>query len=301
MLRIRLSDDFFDDSTPKLGELLVATDVEVSELIIVEAEEVKEGAVEVADGASNLDCLRSDVIGGSDDGSFLNSSSGHHNGHGIRIVASTDGVNSAAFVVVGGAPKFAVPNDESVVEHAALLEVFDQRCPRFVHGGNARGVAPFEVVMRIPTTGEDLYEACPLFDEAAGHEALASEVVGDFVVHAIHFTDVFRFVVDFDNFRDLHLHAVGEFVGFHARSEISMFGVAPGVLVVEESQLIQSSSLVGAGFEGLGFEIKKGGAFWAESGSLIMSRKEAIGPVFGPTLWKSHLGHDDVAGEVLIF
>ena len=62
------ADEFLDHGAAKLGELFVATGVEVGELIIVEAEE---GAVEVADGAGDVDGLGADVVGSSDDGTFL--------------------------------------------------------------------------------------------------------------------------------------------------------------------------------------------------------------------------------------
>ena len=58
---------------------------------------------------------------------------------------------------------------------------------------------------------------------------------------------------------------------------------------------------MGAGFEGLGLEIEKGRAFWSEGSSLIISGEEAVGPILGPPLGEGHFGHDDVAGEVLVF
>ena len=81
------ADEFLDQGAAKLGELFVATGVEVGELIIVEAEE---GAVEVADGAGDVDGLGADVVGSSDDGTFFDTASGHHDGHGICVVAAAN-------------------------------------------------------------------------------------------------------------------------------------------------------------------------------------------------------------------
>ena len=155
--------------------------------------------------------------------------------------------------------------------------------------------------MAVPSSGEDLHEAGAFFDEAAGHEALAAEVVGDLVVHAIHFAGFFGFAVEIDDVGDFHLHAVGEFVGLHTGGEVSVLGMVFCVLVVEKGQLVQGGALVGAGFEGLGLEIEKGRAFWSEGSSLIISGEEAVGPILGPPLGEGHFGHDDVAGEVLVF
>ena len=53
---------------------------------------------------------------------FLFRSSSNVNGTvGVGVVASADGVNASAFVVVRGATEVATPDDESVVEHAALF------------------------------------------------------------------------------------------------------------------------------------------------------------------------------------
>ena len=105
--------------------------------------------------------------------------------------------------------------------------------------------------MAVPTTGEDLYKADALFDEAAGHEALAPEVVGGLVIHAIHVADVPGLAVEIDDIWDFHLHAVSEFIRFHARSKVGMFGMLAGVFVIEAGEGIERGALVFARFERL--------------------------------------------------
>ena len=105
--------------------------------------------------------------------------------------------------------------------------------------------------MGIPTTGEDLYEARALLHKSARHEALATEGGGLFLVEAVHLLDVLRLGVDAHHFGHFHLHPVGEFVALHAGGEIAMLGVAGGMLVVEEAELVDELALVLAVFEGL--------------------------------------------------
>ena len=50
-------DQFIDDLPAKLAELLVASAVEVGELVVIETEEVKQGDVDVADGMLDVDGL----------------------------------------------------------------------------------------------------------------------------------------------------------------------------------------------------------------------------------------------------
>ena len=131
-----LRQKFLDDLTSELGELFVATGVEVGKLVVVEAHEVEEGAVEVANGVDAVDGLGTNGIGRTNDAG-LHAATGHEHGHGVGIMAAADGVNTAASVVVGRAAEFAAPDDESVVEHAALFEIADQGGHGFVYSGDA--------------------------------------------------------------------------------------------------------------------------------------------------------------------
>ena len=61
------SDEFANDLTAELAELLVATSVEEGELVVVQPEQMKEGGVQVANRVGDLDCLRSQFVRGSHD------------------------------------------------------------------------------------------------------------------------------------------------------------------------------------------------------------------------------------------
>ena len=56
--------------------------------------------MQVADGMSDLNGLRAEFVGGTDDGSLLHAAAGHEHGHGIGVVAATEGINAATFVVI---------------------------------------------------------------------------------------------------------------------------------------------------------------------------------------------------------
>lgn len=63
--------------------------VVVGELVVIEAEEVKDGAVDVTDVVNAVDGFGADVVGGADGVSSFGSASGEPHRHGVGIVVAT--------------------------------------------------------------------------------------------------------------------------------------------------------------------------------------------------------------------
>ena len=78
-------------------------------------------------------------------------------------------------LAVGGAAELAAPDDQGVVEHAALLEVLDEGRAGLVDVLALGLVLLGEVVVGVPAAVEDLDVAHPAFGEAAGVEAAGGE------------------------------------------------------------------------------------------------------------------------------
>ena len=112
-----------------------------------------------------------------------------------------------------------------------------------IHAADALGVRAFEVVVAVPAAAEDLHEAHAFLDHLAGEQALAAKRGGVLVVEAIHLAGRFRFALDIHQLGHFHLHAIGQFVGLHARGEILVLGMLRGVLRVEEGQLVEELPL----------------------------------------------------------
>ena len=70
------------------------------------------------------------------------------------------------------ATEFASPNDECIVQHAALFQVFDQRRTRLVGIATARGAPAFQAAVVIPVRVEQLDEAHPALGEATRENAI---------------------------------------------------------------------------------------------------------------------------------
>ena len=101
--------------------------MQVGELVVVEAEEVEEGYVEVADRVDDVDGLLADLIGGADHRAGLDPAAGEEDRHRLAVVVAAGALAAAADAVVGGAAELAGPDDQGVVEQAALPEVADER------------------------------------------------------------------------------------------------------------------------------------------------------------------------------
>ena len=200
--------------------------------------------MQVADRMGDLDGLGADLVGGPDDGALLYTTTSHEHGHGIGVVATTEGIDAAAFVVVWRTAEFAGPNDERIIEHAAFFEVFDERGHRLIDRTDPRGVPSLEVIVAVPAAGKYLHEAHTLLNKPTGHQTLAAEFSRLLAIHAVRLTDVLRFAFHVDDARHLGLHAEGEFVATHARGEILVAGMLGGVALIEKGEFVEGRPLM---------------------------------------------------------
>ena len=110
-----------------VGEAEVAAGVVVGEFLVIEAEEVENGGLEIVDVDGVFGGGEAEFVGGAVDVTALHSTAGHPHGEAVVVVV-------AAFMVPafgsrlghfhgGGAAEFAAPDDEGFVEEAALFEI----------------------------------------------------------------------------------------------------------------------------------------------------------------------------------
>ena len=73
-----------------------------------------------------FDDFLAELVGGAIDLATLDAAAGHPCAEGLMMVVAARFAAGAA-IVARGAAKFAAPDDERVVQHAALLEVAEER------------------------------------------------------------------------------------------------------------------------------------------------------------------------------
>ena len=118
-----------------VGEAEVAALVAVGELRVLDAHEVQDRRVEVVHMHGVADDVVAVVVRLAVRGAFSHAGTGEEDAEAARVmVASVVGLGERA-LRVDGAAKFAAPNDERVIEQAALFEVGEER------GGGLVGVA----------------------------------------------------------------------------------------------------------------------------------------------------------------
>ena len=168
-----LGEDAWDDFAVCGGsdEALVEALVGEVEAVGVDAEEVEEGGLEVADADRVFGGVVADVIGLTIDAGF-DAGACHPHREGVRVVVAADEafLELAVHVVLhhGGAPEFAAPDDEGFIEKAALFEICEEAGDRFVDllafdgEGLVDGFAEGAAVV-VPTPIVELYEADAIF------------------------------------------------------------------------------------------------------------------------------------------
>ena len=154
------------------GEFLVEALEFVGEATVIDAEEVEDGGVHVADVDGVLSDVVGEVVGFSVNRAPLDAASGHPDGETAgMVIASVVGAAETS-LTVDGATEFSAPDDEGVVEQAAVLEVLDEGVAGLVDVAGLQGEISGEVSVLIPTAMENLGEADSALGEAAGEETV---------------------------------------------------------------------------------------------------------------------------------
>ncbi len=232
------------------------------------------------------------------------------------------GVVVAAFATLGAghSTEFGGPEDEGVIEEAALFEIDDEGGDGFGHAPGERAVVALDVFMAVPVAaGEtvvvaapDLHEADAAFDEASGGQAFAAHVVGFFFgvdlggpdfamfLNAIHGFHRVGFFADVERFWCGELHLGGELVALDAGIEAGVFFAMLLVLAVEffqesEAFVIGLGADVAACF--VREEIADGGlCAGVDDGACVLGGKEGAVPVFGSVGGESSMVWQDDEG-----
>ena len=160
-------DQFFDHLTAGLGQLLEAAAVEVRQLVVIQAEQMQQGDVQILDRMHHLHRGVADLIGRADHMASLHSASGEEHRLRVGIVVAADRDATSSMMIVGAPAELPEPHHKGLVEQAPLLEILDQRSDGLVNAVDARFVRAFQVIVRIPTAGEDLHEAHAFLDQSS--------------------------------------------------------------------------------------------------------------------------------------
>src|SRR5262249_54870483 len=148
------------------------------EPLVVEAEQVQEGGVQVVDVDLVRDGGEAELVGGAVDVAAFDAAAGQpHREAVVVVVAAAEGGQFGD----GGAAELAAPQDEGAVEQAALVEVGEEGGGRLVPALGEAAVLGGQVVVVVPRlagAAPDLHEAHAPLQQAAGDEELPAVDAG---------------------------------------------------------------------------------------------------------------------------
>ena len=132
----------------------VAAGVAVGQPLVVEAQQVQNRRVQVVDAGRLVDGLEAEVIGGAVNRAAAHAAAGHPHAEAVRVVVAAE----LRFAVAAEfdrrrATELAAPDDQRVVEHAALLQIGEQRGDRLIDLLRETSVIRFDLCVGCPTAG----------------------------------------------------------------------------------------------------------------------------------------------------
>src|SRR5207245_1343823 len=109
-----------------VGQAIIAALEPEGEFGVLQAEEVKDGGVQIVDVDFVFDRVETEFVGFAVNDARFDAAAGEKDGVAVRMMVAA---NLAWFQLAlhhGCATEFAAPNDKRFIEQSALFEVFDQ-------------------------------------------------------------------------------------------------------------------------------------------------------------------------------
>lgn len=120
------------------------------------------------------------------------------------------------------ATKFTAEDDQRIVEHSALLEIFDEACGGLVDIAAVDFELGINIGMVIPSCMHDLHKSAASFDEASCEQTVARERSGALDIVAVEVFHMLWLGVEVGEFRHAGLHAEGHFVLSNASFDLGV-------------------------------------------------------------------------------
>ena len=180
---------------------------------MVDTELVEDRGAEVAD----RDFIFNDIIGVvvcfAVSGSALDSTSSHPGGEAFRVVIAAVVVARELALAIGSTAEFACKDDESIIEHASLLEIIDESGAGLIDVVSLASYFFGKPNVVVPTPVEELYEADSTFCHATGEKAVSGERAGFLDFWTVEFfVNLFIFLCEVGEVRNRGLHTESHFL-----------------------------------------------------------------------------------------
>src|SRR5262245_49281568 len=295
--RQQLADDLAGD----VRQAKVAALEAHSQAEMIQSQKMQDGGLQIVDVDAVLGGTEAEFVGGAESDAGLDAAAGQPHGKGLDVVIPADGFAALAH---GRAAELAAPDDERVVEEAALLQIAHERGTGLIHFArylleSAAEIGAAAAVM-IPVGVVKLDEPDAALDEPSREQTIVRES-HTARLGAVHLERLPRLTGEIDQLRRACLHAIRHFVRRDARGDLRIAGdVEPRLIqIAEHVECLPLAAAVHAGRAG---EIQDGFACGAERHTLVDGGQEAAAPERGAPARAARTGlQDHEARQVLSF
>ena len=151
------------------------------ELFVVDTQAMKDGGLDIVDVDGVFDDVETEVIGLAEIHTWFDTAPGEPHSESLgMMVASFAAAQGGTGFNHRSSAELTPPDDECVIEHAPLFEVFNQGGTSFVCLFALIADASFDVAVMIPAGVVDLNETDATFCESSGEQAVIGK--GSFTV-----------------------------------------------------------------------------------------------------------------------
>ena len=244
---------------------------------MVDAHEVEDGGVELAEVDGVLHDVVAEVVSLAVRDARLHAGTGHPHGEAAWVVvAAVVGLGQRA-LRVDRASKLAAPNHERVFEHPARLEVEQQAGTGLVSLLALAGDVLRQVAVLVPAAVQDLHDADPAFDHAASEEGAVGEGAGLLYLGSVEVEGSRSLLGEVGQVGHAGLHAESHLILRRAgeRFRVAELTVAGGV---ELREGVEGHAAVGGLHTGRVLDEEYGVAARAQGDARMARRQEATAP-----------------------
>ena len=142
----------------------------VRQPIVIETQQLQHGGVEVANVDRVSDDVVGEIVGLTVDRATLGTAAGHPHREAARVMVAAVVVFGEPALRVDRAAELAAPDDQRVVQHASLLEIFQQGVTRLIDVLALTGHTTGDIGVVVPVVVVDLNEAHAAFGQSTGHQ-----------------------------------------------------------------------------------------------------------------------------------
>src|SRR6266404_4016866 len=212
---------------------------------MIKAKQPKNGRMQIVDMNLVLGSLETEFVRRAMDVTSADAASGEPHAEPVVVVIPAidfSGVR-AWFRQLDGrcAAKFAAPNHECVLQHAAVLEVLEQGTNSLIAFLGQIAMVDFYIIVIVPGLARampDLHEAHSTLDQSPGDEQLTS-----LSPVAIHFSNCFRLFCRIESIGSIDLHAVSQLKRLDARLDLRVLLAPRAMPFVELLQKVELCAL----------------------------------------------------------